>query len=55
MHARGRRALQDCMTAIRNHLPVSEAGAYLFPNGNATRCTLEAPQGSTRKPRWRKP
>lgn len=33
MHSRGRRALQDCMTAIRQHLPVSEAGAYLFPNG----------------------
>ncbi len=33
MHARGRRALQDCMTAIRHHLPVSEAGRYLFPNG----------------------
>lgn len=33
MHARGRRALQDCMTAIRQHLPVAEAGAWLFPNG----------------------
>ncbi|HCE6398720.1 MULTISPECIES: error-prone DNA polymerase [Pseudomonas aeruginosa group] len=33
MHARGRRALQDCMTAIRHHLPVAEAGVYLFPNG----------------------
>ncbi|WP_263140208.1 error-prone DNA polymerase [Pseudomonas sp. RIT-PI-AD] len=33
MHARGRRALQDCMTAIRHHLPVAEAGAYLFGNG----------------------
>ncbi|MCG6542424.1 error-prone DNA polymerase [Pseudomonas sp. KSR10] len=33
MHARGRRALQDCMTAIRHHLPVVEAGRYLFPNG----------------------
>lgn len=33
MHARGRRALQDCMTAIRHHLPVSEAGAHLYPNG----------------------
>jgi error-prone DNA polymerase len=33
MHARGRRALQDCMTAIRHHLPVAEAGQYLFPNG----------------------
>ncbi|CDF83940.1 Error-prone DNA polymerase [Pseudomonas knackmussii B13] len=33
MHARGRRALQDCMTAIRRHLPVHEAGAWLYPNG----------------------
>ncbi|WP_415845105.1 error-prone DNA polymerase [Stutzerimonas zhaodongensis] len=33
MHARGRRALQDCMTAIRHHLPVAEAGRYLYPNG----------------------
>lgn len=33
MHARGRRALQDCMTAIRHHLPIAEAGRYLFPNG----------------------
>ncbi|USR41626.1 error-prone DNA polymerase [Ectopseudomonas hydrolytica] len=33
MHARGRRALQDCMSAIRQHLPVAEAGAWLFPNG----------------------
>ncbi|MBE7374544.1 error-prone DNA polymerase [Pseudomonas lopnurensis] len=33
MHARGRRALQDCMTAIRHHLPLAEAGAHLFGNG----------------------
>ena len=33
MHARGRRALQDCMTSIAHHLPVAEAGAYLFANG----------------------
>jgi error-prone DNA polymerase len=33
MHARGRRALQDCMTAIRHHLPVAEAGVHLFANG----------------------
>lgn len=33
MHARGRRALQDCMTAIRHHLPVAEAGQHLFTNG----------------------
>uniref|UniRef100_UPI0026EADB0F error-prone DNA polymerase n=1 Tax=Salinicola salarius TaxID=430457 RepID=UPI0026EADB0F len=33
MHARGRRALQDCLTAIRHHLSVFEAGDTLFPNG----------------------
>lgn len=33
MHCRGRRALQDCMSAIRHHLPVAEAGAHLFANG----------------------
>ncbi|MBT8767557.1 error-prone DNA polymerase [Metapseudomonas boanensis] len=33
MHARGRRALQDCMTAIRHHCTVAEAGLRLFPNG----------------------
>jgi error-prone DNA polymerase len=33
MHARGRRALQDTMTAIRYHTTVAEAGHYLFANG----------------------
>ena len=33
MHARGRRALQDTLTAIRHHLTVMEAGHRLFPNG----------------------
>lgn len=33
MHVRGRRALQDCMTAIRQHCQVSEAGRFLFANG----------------------
>ncbi|MGV8917698.1 MAG: error-prone DNA polymerase [Pseudomonas sp.] len=33
MHARGRRALQDTMTAIRHHISVAEAGHRLFPNG----------------------
>lgn len=33
MHARGRRALQDTMTAIRHHTTVSEAGHLLFSNG----------------------
>ncbi|MGY0619740.1 error-prone DNA polymerase [Lysobacter sp. A378] len=33
MHVRGRRALQDTMTAIRHHVTVAEAGHRLFPNG----------------------
>jgi len=33
MHARGRRALQDTLTAIRHHLEVAQAGAWLFANG----------------------
>ena len=33
MHARGRRALQDAMTAIRHHTTVAEAGHVLFANG----------------------
>ncbi|MBA1202744.1 error-prone DNA polymerase [Pseudomonas capeferrum] len=33
MHARGRRALQDCMTAIHRHCTVAQAGRYLFANG----------------------
>lgn len=33
MHARGRRALQDTLTAIGQHCTVSEAGYRLFPNG----------------------
>ena len=33
MHARGRRALQDTLTAIRHHVTVAEAGHRLFPNG----------------------
>ncbi|WP_120997694.1 error-prone DNA polymerase [Stutzerimonas urumqiensis] len=33
MHARGRRALQDCMTAIRHHSTVMASGAHLYPNG----------------------
>jgi error-prone DNA polymerase len=50
MHARGRRALQDCMTAIRHHLLVAEAGQHLFSNGErhlrspAELCTLYPPQ-----------
>jgi len=33
MHARGRRALQDTMSAVRHHVTVAEAGHRLFPNG----------------------
>ncbi|GAC1308025.1 MAG: error-prone DNA polymerase [Steroidobacteraceae bacterium] len=33
MHRRGRRALQDVLTAIRLNMPLSEAGYGLFPNG----------------------
>ncbi|MFB4390620.1 MULTISPECIES: error-prone DNA polymerase [unclassified Pseudomonas] len=33
MHSRGRRALQDCMTAIRQHCSVADAGEHLYPNG----------------------
>nr|WP_286009612.1 error-prone DNA polymerase [Salinicola sp. S1-1-2] len=45
MHARGRRALQDCLTAIRHHRPVFEAGDRLFANGERhlrTRAALTA-------------
>ena len=40
MHVRGRRALQDCMTAIRQHCGVAEAGRYLFANGERHLRTL---------------
>ncbi len=33
MHARGRRALQDVLTATRLRVPVEQAGYALFPNG----------------------
>lgn len=32
MHAAGRHALQDAMTAVRHGLPMAECGARLFPN-----------------------
>lgn len=41
MHVRGRRALQDCMTAIREHCAVAEAGRYLFANGERHLRSLE--------------
>ncbi len=33
MHVRGRRALQDTLTAIRHHATIAQAGAHLFANG----------------------
>ncbi|MEX6501334.1 error-prone DNA polymerase [Pseudomonas zhanjiangensis] len=33
MHARGRRALQDCLRAIGQHCTLAEAGQRLYPNG----------------------
>ena len=33
MHVRGRRALQDTVTAIRLGIPIQQAGLALFPNG----------------------
>jgi error-prone DNA polymerase len=36
MHRRGRRALQDVLTAIRLNTPVHAAGFALFPNGERT-------------------
>ena len=44
MHARGRRALQDTMTAIRHHVPVAEAGTRLHPNGERHLRSLPALQ-----------
>jgi len=42
MHVRGRRALQDTMTAIRHHVPVAEAGERLHPNGERHLRSLDA-------------
>ena len=42
MHVRGRRALQDTLTAIRHHCTVAEAGWRLFPNGERHLRTRQA-------------
>ncbi|WP_201777862.1 error-prone DNA polymerase [Pseudomonas sp. ES3-33] len=42
MHVRGRRALQDTMTAIRHHVPVAAAGLRLHPNGERHLRSLDA-------------
>ncbi|GIX35058.1 MAG: error-prone DNA polymerase [Lysobacteraceae bacterium] len=41
MHARGRRALQDVLTALRHRTTVAAAGWRLFPNGERHLRTLE--------------
>ena len=45
MHVRGRRALQDTMTAIRHHVPVAAAGLRLHPNGERHLRSLDALAG----------
>ena len=42
MHVRGRRALQDLMTAIRHRTTVAAAGHRLFPNGERHLRTRQA-------------
>ena len=42
MHVRGRRAMQDTMTAIRLHATLAEAGHALFPNGERHLRTRQA-------------
>ncbi|HCA24981.1 MAG TPA: error-prone DNA polymerase, partial [Pseudomonas sp.] len=42
MHARGRRALQDTLTALRHHCTVMEAGSRLFANGERHLRSLSA-------------
>jgi len=42
MHGRSRRVLQDVLTAIRHHTPLSDAGFHLFPNGERHLRTRQA-------------
>ena len=42
MHVRGRRALQDTLTALRHHCTVMEAGSRLFANGERHLRSLSA-------------
>ncbi|MEP6634244.1 MAG: error-prone DNA polymerase, partial [Luteimonas sp.] len=42
MDVRGKRALQDTMTAIRYRLPIAEAGTHVFRNGERHLRTREA-------------
>ncbi|MBB86121.1 MAG: error-prone DNA polymerase [Xanthomonadales bacterium] len=45
MHARGRRALQDTLTAIRLGRPIAELGYALFPNGERHLRPLDSLRG----------
>ncbi len=42
MHVRRRRALQDTLTAIRQHCTIADAGWHLFPNGERHLRTRQA-------------
>ncbi len=46
MHVRGRRALQDVLTATRLGVPVEQAGYALFPNGERHLRPLHAARGA---------
>lgn len=50
MHARGRRALQDTMTAIRHHVSVAEAGTRLHPMASGICAAWRPWPRCTRKP-----
>ena len=49
MHVRKRRRLQDALTAIRLNVPLREAGAHLYPNGERHLRRAGAAGGSTRR------
>jgi len=51
MHKRGRRALQDLLTAIRLNTTVAQAGLRLYPNGERHLRRLEA-LTSLYEPQW---
>jgi error-prone DNA polymerase len=59
MHARGRRALQDTMTAIRHHVPVPRPGCACIPTASAicaaSRCCASCIRKRCSTPRcnWR--
>jgi error-prone DNA polymerase len=52
MHVRGRRALQDTMTAIRLGVPIQHAGLALFPMASVTCVLSNACNACTRRHCW---